>query len=159
MNAKVLDALNKQIGIELGNHNTYLYISSVFYKRGMLNTSAMLKSQASDEKSHAEGIVSYLDKQGLNYTMPAIPAVASSPDGDDTTAGWMESLVTLEHETTAALDAVGQAANKDNDLTTVDFVTNYLNEQIEEEDEARQHVMWANKAGSDLMFDLYVGKK
>ena len=60
INSIVNQAINKQIGVELGAYLQYLTISTYFDVEGLSELAAFFKAQAEDERDHAERFINHV---------------------------------------------------------------------------------------------------
>ena len=60
INSTVNQAINKQIGMELGAYLQYLTISTYFDVEGLSELAAFFKAQAEDERDHAERFINHV---------------------------------------------------------------------------------------------------
>lgn len=137
-------AINKQINAEI--YSAYLYISMSSYStlKGLKGTANWLFIQAQEEMTHALRMYQYVNSQGGHAVMSAIDQPPSE----------FESLKkifedTLEHEkkVTAMINDLMNLAVKEKDHATEVFLQWFVNEQVEEEENANDVLARVNLAG------------
>lgn len=156
LNSKVLDLLNKQIDIELGNAAFYRQLSTVANKLGFLNTEKFLKNQYEDELTHFNKLIEYIVDRNCDPVITQIVTPAKE-------AKSLEEIFTLalkrEIETTTEIKAIRQAAiNKDDQLTEV-FLNSLVLEQIEEESTIYDILAMLNGLEGDKFKELLIDEK
>ena len=133
MNDKIAALLNDQINKEL--YSAYLYVDMAnFYDENDLDGYAnYYMIQAQEERDHALLFMKYMQNNGLKVTLEAI----AKPDKEFKEV--IDPLVVAaEHEryVTALINAIYQAAHEDHDYRTMKFLDWFVDEQMEEEDNA-----------------------
>lgn len=129
INKKVLDLLNKQIDIELGNAALYRQLSAVANKLGFLNAEGWLKKQYEDELTHFNKIFEYVLDRNCE---PVITQIMTPVKEAKSLEDIFKIALKREEETTVEIKTIRQAAiNSDDQLTEV-FLNDLILEQIEE---------------------------
>lgn len=146
ISAKVYELINDQINKEL--YSAYLYLSmSDFYKDAGLDGYAnFYMIQAQEERDHALIFRKYLIENDLIPSLKAIDA----PDKEF--KNFMDPLqAAYAHEqyVTNLIDAIYTAAKEDNDYRSMKFLEWFIDEQMEEEDTARDMITKMEIFGED----------
>jgi len=153
---KVSDAINQQIGNEFGASLQYVSIASYFANEGLLNLSDFFYAQASEERDHAMRFVKYSVDSGGELQIPAIPApkhqFKSVVEAIGLALNW-------ENEVTQQINNLVAMAVKKNDYLTQNFLTWFVNEQLEEMSTMDTLLKVAKRAGNNLLFvEEYVAR-
>ncbi|MBP3936255.1 MAG: ferritin [Clostridia bacterium] len=146
MNEKVIKLLNEQINKEL--YSAYLYMDmAIFYDALDLDGYANYYTiQAQEERDHALLFMKYMQNNGLKVTLDAI----AKPDKVYETV--LDPLVAAaEHEryVTALINAIYHEAHENKDYRTMKFLDWFVDEQMEEEDNADSMINRYNLFGQD----------
>lgn len=146
MNDKIKELLNRQINKEL--YSAYLYLDIANYYDGLdLDGYAnYYMIQAQEERDHALLFMKYMQNNGLRVTLEAI----DKPD--KTYNSILDPLeVAAEHEryVTALINAIYHECHEDRDYRTMKFLDWFVDEQMEEEDNADSMISRYNLFGHD----------
>jgi len=122
--------INEQIGHELSSAYDYLGIAAWFETTPFKGFAHWMRKQSKEELSHAMKFYEYLiDREGVVELM--------SIDKPKMTYGSVIDAfkATLKHEQkiTKSIHEIYEAATKEKDFETIDFLGWFLKEQIEEE--------------------------
>ena len=133
MNDKIAALLNDQINKEF--YSAYLYLDmAIYYDQLDLDGYANYYTiQAQEERDHALLFMKYMQNNGLKVTLDAI----GKPD--KVYASVLDPLVAAaEHEryVTALINAIYHEAHQAHDYRTMKFLDWFVDEQMEEEDNA-----------------------
>lgn len=135
MDQKLLDLMNVQVGKEMFSANLYLSMASWASREGYPGAAHWLYLQYEEETAHAIHMWEYILSRGEKAAIPAIEL----PEAE-----W-ESLEAvfahvLNHEklVTSLIDAIASAAMDVRDHAVYQFISWYVNEQVEEEDHANE---------------------
>ena len=160
MDAKVYDLINDQINKEL--YSAYLYLSFAdYYAEASLDGYAnFYMIQAQEERDHALIFRKYLLE---NDRVPKLGAIAQP---DKTFTDYMGPLqAALEHEqyVTSLINDIYAAADEVKDYRAMQFLKWFIDEQMEEEDTARDMITKMELFGEDKrsLFELnqeYAGR-
>jgi len=156
----VLDALNDQINKEL--YSSYLYLAMAAYceANNLPGSAVWMKLQAQEEHEHGMKLYEYVNAQGAEVVLEAIPKPQSEYKG-----GLDVFEKVLEHEkvVTASIHKLYALAGKENDYATQVVLQWFITEQVEEEKSACDAVaLWkqvAGHKGSEYMVDRQLGKR
>jgi len=160
MNRKVVEAINKQINNELFSGYLYLSMSAWFETQNLHGMAKWMKLQAGEEQEHAMKFFGYLNERGAAVVLDAIEAPQVS----------FESALQIfemayEHEKfiTGKINNLYELALAEKDYPTQNLLQWYIDEQVEEEDNASTAVEMLKMAGDKsyqlLMMDSKFGAR
>ena len=133
LKANIEAKLNYQINRELYSAYLYLAMSSYLKGEGLDGYANWFKIQAEEERDHALILYNYVHRSGGTVVLDAIEAPPATFDG------LRDVLVkTAEHEAlvTSLIDGIVTLANEEKDHKTSNFLMWFVDEQVEEEDNA-----------------------
>ena len=146
MNEKIAFLLNQQINKELYSAYLYLDMSNFYDEMDLDGYANYYMIQAQEERDHALLFMKYMQNNGLKVTLEAI----DKPD--KTFDGILEPLVAAaEHEryVTALINTIYHEAHEAHDYRTMKFLDWFVDEQMEEEDNADSMINRYKLFGSD----------
>ena len=153
MDEKVYDLINDQINKEL--YSAYLYLSFADYYKdaGLDGYANFYEIQAQEERDHALIFRKYLLE---NDCVPKLKAIDAP---DKTFKNFLEPLeAAYEHEqyVTSLINGIYAAAMAVNDYRAMQFLKWFIDEQMEEEDTARDMITKMELFGEDKrsLFEL-----
>lgn len=143
--AKVVKALNEQINAELYSSYLYLAMSSKATELGLPGVANWLFIQYQEETAHAQIFFKYLARVGAPATLKAI----DQPPGKFASALDIFQHV-LEHEkkVTGMIHNLVALARKGNDFAAENMLQWFVNEQVEEEENANDIIAQLKLAGN-----------
>jgi len=155
MNQKVELALNEQINAELHSAYLYLSMSSWFDSTGLRGFANWERIQAMEERDHALKIFDYVITRGGRAVMTQIDAPQSEwKDAKDA----FETQLAHEQKVTSLINNLVDLSISEKDHATGNFLQWFVNEQVEEEDNARtileQLKMISQEKGAGLLYML-----
>lgn len=155
MDKKVIDIMNEQINYEMHSGYIYLQASLVMEKENYKGYSQWLFAHYKEEFEHAEDFMSYLQKRDVTPTLMPI----QNEDVKVTTPLEVAQLI-LDHErkVTKRIYEIHDVAKNANDYATEIFMHKYINEQIEEEDVAKDIVDSFTLAGDNISARLTIDR-
>ena len=122
-------AMNTQIGSELGASNQYLIIASYFDNESLPELADFFFRQSDEERMHAMKILRYILEAGGVVEIPSIP----SPPADIQSAEMAAKMaLDWEVEVTKQINDLMDLAIKENDHIAQDFLRWFVTEQLEE---------------------------
>ena len=148
LNNKIQDALNEQINAEFWSAYLYLSMAMHFEAEGRSGVANWFKIQFQEEQAHATIFMNYINQRGGRVELKAIDAVPTE---------WASPLdafkATLAHEqkVTELINNLFGLAEAERDYATRDRLAWFVNEQVEEEDTARQLIDKFKLIGNDGM--------
>ena len=138
--------LNNQINREFYSSYLYLSMSSYLNELGLAGYANWFRIQAMEERDHALLIYDYVHKSGGSVELEAIEAPPKTFDG---VLGVLN--MTAEHESlvTGLINNIVTLANEEKDHKTSSYFRWFVNEQVEEEDNAATNIKKYTLMGTD----------
>ncbi|MBQ3378732.1 MAG: ferritin [Clostridia bacterium] len=146
LKANIEKKLNYQINRELYSSYLYLSMSSYLKGEGLDGYANWFKVQAEEERDHALIIYNYVHLSGGTVVLDAIEAPPAKFDGvRDVLAK------SAEHEAlvTGLINDIVTLAQKEKDHKTSNYFMWFVDEQVEEEDNAATNLKKYDLMGSD----------
>ena len=149
---KLHDAINAQINAELWSAYLYLAMSMDAETKGYKGVANWFYVQFQEEQDHARIFMNYLNSVDAKVTLLPI---------DEVPATWNSVLDmykhTLEHEkkVTALINNLAAIANDDRDFASTNRLVWFIDEQVEEEENARDMIT-AVEAVEDHKYGMYM---
>ena len=148
LNAKLQDALNRQINAEL--FSSYLYLSMVAYleDRTLRGMAQWMRVQSGEETMHAMKIYDYIVERGGRVTLDKIEAPKTE---------WASPLELFkdayahEQKVTAMINDLMDLAIAEKDHASHDFLEWFVTEQVEEESNASEIVEQLKMIGDERL--------
>lgn len=125
---KLNQAMNQQVGRELGASNQYVMIAAYFKGESLPRLADFFFRQADEEREHAMKFVHYILDAGGQVAIPAVEApqaVASAEESAKLSLRW-------EMEVTQQINGLMGLAVKETDFIAQHFLGWFVNEQLEE---------------------------
>ncbi len=134
LSKKMTDALNKQIQEELFSSYLYLSMSAHFSDMGLDGFANWMDVQQKEERDHAMKIYNYMLSQGAKIKLLRI----EEPQHEwKTPLEMFKAGLKHEQHITACINGLVDIAEKEKDRATFNFLQWYVDEQVEEEENAR----------------------
>ena len=155
INPELNQAINAQIGHEMGAHLQYLSIAAYFDCQHLELLAKLYFKQADEENAHALKLVHYiLDTQG-ELRLPAIPAPEPSFASAQAAA---QAALAWETEVTGQINQLMAIAVAGNDFLAQSFLQWFVDEQLEEMQNAAQILSVIQRSGEKnlLMVEAYL---
>lgn len=160
MNEKIAALLNQQVNKEFYSAYLYLDISNYYSEQNLDGYSNYYMVQAQEERDHALQFIRYMQSNNLKVTLEAI----DKPDRRFSSV--LEPLAAAaEHEryVTALINEIYHEAHQAGDYRTMKFLDQFINEQMEEENNAGAMISRYQLFGSDpkglyLLNQEYAGR-
>lgn len=143
----VQNMLNEQMAMEAHSSAVYLGMSSWCHEQGLIKTGEYFKKQSAEEREHMLRIFDYMIDMGGRAISPTVTDVQN--DFTDLKS-LLELYLEMEIKITESFNKMTGACIKVNDFQTVKFFDWFLNEQIEEEDNARRTLEIYELIGTEL---------
>ena len=134
---KLHQAINAQINAELWSAYLYLSMSMDAEAKGLKGVANWFYVQYLEEQDHTRIFMNYLNSRDAKVVLLPI---------DEVPAEWGSVLAmfkqTLEHEkkVTALINNLAFIANEDRDFASVNRLVWFIDEQVEEEESAREMI-------------------
>jgi bacterioferritin B len=126
---RFVEALNEQIGNEFAAHQQYVAIAVHYDALTLPRLAALFYAQALEERDHAMMMVQYLLDADADVKIPGVGApVTSFPDLVEPVRQALEQ----ERKVTKQIEQLAVMAREDGDLTSEQFLSWFLKEQVEE---------------------------
>lgn len=137
MNKTVNQAFNKQVNREL--HSAYLYAGMVEWltQKGYNGSAHWMNVQVQEEIAHAKGLIEWIRRMDGKVEYPAIEQVSYDYKN---IVEVFEAALDHEQKITGWIDELTEVAKKEDDKASNRFLTWYIMEQVEEEENARDNV-------------------
>ena len=146
MNTKVHDLLNQQINKEFYSAYLYLQFSNYFEDAGLDGFANWYKIQAQEERDHALLFMKYMQNNGWKVTLEAIAKPDKNLDG---ILAPLEVAAEHERYVTSLINAIYHECYEARDYRTMKFLDWFVDEQMEEEDNADSMINRYKLFGSD----------
>lgn len=146
MNDKIAKLLNEQINKEFYSAYLYLDIANFYDSLDLDGYANYYTIQAQEERDHALLFMKYMQNNGLKVTFEAI----GKPDKEFNSV-LDPLLVAAEHEryVTSLINDIYHEAYEGKDYRTMKFLDWFVDEQMEEEDNADSMISRYKLFGSD----------
>ncbi|MGM9619128.1 MAG: ferritin [Oscillospiraceae bacterium] len=160
MNDKIAALLNQQVNKEFYSAYLYLDIANFYDDQDLDGYANYYMIQAQEERDHALEFIRYMQSNNLKVTLEAI----DKPDKVFSTV--LDPLVAAaahERYVTGLINAIYREAHEAKDFRTMKFLDWFVNEQMEEEDNADTMVSRYKLFGNDprglyLLDQEYAGR-
>ena len=139
-------AINSQIKAEYDSAYIYLAMSAYFKDAGLDGMSHWMKKQYSEEVEHAEKFISYLYDRGARVI---IPDVAKPKDEYTDALDVFKTAYAHEQYVTSRIYDLVDLAVSEKDYATQSMLKWFVDEQVEEEDNASGIVSKLERLGVD----------
>ena len=143
------EAMNQQVGSELGASNQYIKIASYFNSEQLPELSEFFFRQSDEERMHAMKFVHYLLEAGGDVEIPAIEATSSEIDSAETA---VKLALDWEMEVTYQINALMDLAIKQKDHIAQNFLRWFVDEQLEEVSTMDELLGVVRRAKDQLLF-------
>lgn len=152
LSQKLHDAINAQINAELWSAYLYLSMSMDAESKGHKGVANWFFVQFQEEQDHARIFMNYLNSRDAKVELMPIAEVDTK--WDSVLAMFKQ---TLEHEkkVTALINNLAAIANEDRDFASINRITWFIDEQVEEEESAREMIS-AFEAVEDNKYGMYM---
>ena len=134
LSQKLQDAINAQINAELWSAYLYLSMSMDAADKGLKGVANWFYVQWKEEQDHAQIFINYLQSRGARVALAPIAEVRT--EWDSVLEMYEE---TLKHEkvVTSLINNLANIAAEERDHATANMLIWFVDEQIEEEESAR----------------------
>ena len=130
-------AINEQINAELWSAYLYLSMSMDAEAKGLKGVANWFHVQYLEEQDHARIFMNYLNSRDAKVTL--LPIAEVPAEWDSVLSMYKQ---TLEHEkkVTALINNLAFIANEDRDFASINRLVWFIDEQVEEEENAREMI-------------------
>jgi len=160
LSEKVQGALNDQINFELYSSYIYLSMAAWFESQDLPGHANWMKTQATEELMHVEKFYHYVNERDGRVTLSAI----DSPPQE-----WKSPLDAFQHayeheqEVSQRINKIVDVTLAESDHATNNFLTWFVNEQVEEEASVKDVISQLKMIGDDghglFMLDKDLGSR
>ena len=146
LSTRLYNAINAQINAELWSAYLYLAMSLDAESKGYKGVANWFYVQFQEEQAHARIFMNYLNSRDAKVELLPVEAVPSS---------WDSVLdmfkQTLEHEkkVTSLINNLATIADDDRDFASINRINWFIDEQIEEEESARDMIFTVEAVEND----------
>ncbi len=127
--------LNNQVKMEAEASSKYLAMASWCDRNGYKNSAKYFIKQAGEEREHMMKIFNYIMTIGGTAISPEVPAVKQE---FASFRSIFESALQSEISVTQSINRIVTQSRREEDYATENFIQWFVNEQVEEEDNARR---------------------
>jgi ferritin len=145
---KMNQAMNDQIGSELGASNQYLQLASYFAREDLPELAAFFYRQSDEERAHAMKFVHYILDTGGKVMVPALEA---APRDADSAEKAVQMALDWEVTVTEQISALQALATEEGDFAAQGFLDWFSTEQIEEVSTMDELLHTIQRAGDQLL--------
>jgi ferritin len=131
------DAINAQINAELWSAYLYLAMSMDAEAKGLKGVANWFYVQYLEEQDHARIFMNYLNSRDAKVTLLPIEEVPA--EWDSVQAMFTQTLA-HEKKVTALINNLAAIANDDRDFASINRLVWFIDEQVEEEENAREMI-------------------
>ena len=128
------NALNAQINAELWSAYLYLSMSMAANDKGLKGVANWFAIQFKEEQDHAQIFINYIHSRGGRVILAPIAAVDTEWDS---VLEMFEQTLTHEKKVTSMINDLYNLAIEDKDYATKNMLDWFIDEQVEEEESAR----------------------
>ena len=134
---RLYEAINAQINAELWSAYLYLAMSMDAESKGLKGVANWFHVQYLEEQDHARIFMNYLNSRDAKVTL--LPIAEVPAQWDSVLAMYKQ---TLEHEkkVTSLINNLAFIANEDRDFASINRLVWFIDEQVEEEENAREMI-------------------
>lgn len=146
LSTRLHEAINAQINAELWSAYLYLAMSLDAESKGYRGVANWFYVQFQEEQAHARIFMNYLNSRDAKVELLPVEAVPAT---------WNSVLdmykQTLEHEkkVTSLINNLAAIANEDRDFASINRMNWFIDEQIEEEESARDMIFTVEAVEND----------
>ena len=131
------NAINAQVNAELWSAYLYLAMSLDAEAKGYKGVANWFYVQFQEEQAHARIFMNYLNSRDAKVELLPIEAVPSSWDS---VQAMFRQILEHERKVTALINNLAAIANEDRDYASVNRLNWFIDEQVEEEESAREMI-------------------
>lgn len=157
---KMQNAINEQINAELWSAYLYLSMAMDAEAKAFKGIANWFFVQWLEEQDHARIFQNYMNARGAKVSLRPISEVKQEWKSP---LDMFEDTLKHEEEVTEMIDNLVRMAMEENDFATLSRLQWFVDEQVEEEDSARDQVADFERAGKDFSvlkeLDEQLGKR
>ena len=137
LSKKLHDAINAQINAELWSAYLYLAMSMDAEAKGHKGVANWFYVQFQEEQAHARIFMNYLNSRGEKVVLLPIAEVKTEWDS---VLDMFKDTFNHEQKVTSLINNIAAIAEQDRDYATVNRIAWFIDEQVEEEESAREMI-------------------
>ena len=127
-------AINTHLFLEFQASHTYLAMSIWLREKDLIGFSSYMLNKSVEERGHASKLISYLVDSDCEVQLPTI----ESPQRDwDSVKALFDMVYSMEKEVTRSINDIYNLSEKQGDRTATAMLDWFIEEQLQEELEAR----------------------
>jgi ferritin len=154
---KLNQAMNAQVGSELGASNQYLQIAAYFEREFLPELAAFFYRQSDEERVHALKFAHYIVEAGGTLAVPEIPQPPHKLASAETAA---KMALDWEMAVTRQINQLTDLAIQENDHIAQQFLRWFADEQLEEVATMDELLGVIRRAGEQLLFvEQYIARR
>ena len=134
---KLHEAINAQINAELWSAYLYLSMAMDAESKGLKGVANWFHVQYLEEQDHARIFMNYLNSRDAKVTLLPINEV---PAEWNSVLGMFKQTLEHEKKVTALINNLAAIANEDRDFASINRLGWFIDEQVEEEENAREMI-------------------
>ena len=134
---KLHQAINDQINAELWSAYLYLAMSMDAEAKGLKGVANWFYVQYLEEQDHARIFMNYLNSRDAKVVLQPIAEV---PTEWDSVLEMFKQTLEHEKKVTALINNLAFIANEDRDFASINRLVWFIDEQVEEEENAREMI-------------------
>ena len=131
------EAINAQINAELWSAYLYLAMSMDAENKGYKGVANWYYVQFQEEQAHARIFMNYLNSRDAKVTLLPIDPV---PEAWDSVLEMFRHTLEHEKKVTSLINNLAAIANEDRDFASINRLVWFIDEQVEEEESAREMI-------------------
>ena len=137
-------AINAQITHEFEAERAYLSIAAYFESQSFQGFAHWMYKQAAEERTHAMKFFKYVCERGGSVSLEGMPV---PPSGFKSALAAFEAAYAFELTTTKKINALYDLAVTEKDHASMMMLKWFIDEQVEEEDNATRNIEQVRMAG------------
>ena len=137
MSRELYKSINDQINAELWSAYLYLSMSMDCEAKGYKGIANWFYVQFQEEQDHARIFMNYLSSRGEKVVLLSIAQVQTEWDS---VLDMYKDTLAHEQKVTAMINNIAALAERDRDYATVNRIAWFVDEQVEEEESAREMI-------------------
>ena len=145
-------AINAQINAELWSAYLYLSMAMDAEAKGLKGVANWFHVQYLEEQDHARIFMNYLNSRDAKVILQPIAEV---PTEWDSVLDMFKQTLEHEKKVTALINNLASVANEDRDYASINRLNWFIDEQVEEEESARDMIS-AVEAVEDNKYGMYM---
>ena len=155
---KMNQAMNDQIGSELGASNQYLQLASYFAHEDLPELASFFFRQSDEEREHAMKFVHHILDTGGKVNVPALEA---TPKDVNSAEQAVKMALDWEKTVTEQINALQALATEEGDYAAQGFLSWFSSEQVEEVSSMSELLHTIERAGADhlLLVESFISRR